>query len=105
MNSQKIYETLIQTIKGMFPHYKLPEVPLAKISILLNGPDGVLLLVIVIGFFIISNETIRVLIINLALAISAKVKEVNYCSNLSNFFSERCLNHDNARRDLFLFSV
>jgi len=76
MDSQKIYETLIQTIKGMFPHYKLPEVSFAKISILLNGPDGVLLLVSVIGFFIISNETTRVLIINLALAISAKVKEV-----------------------------
>jgi len=76
MDSQKIYETLIQTIKGMFPHYKLPEVSLAKISIPLNGPDKVLLLVIVIGCFIIFNETTRVRIINFALAISVKVKEV-----------------------------
>jgi len=75
MDSQKIYETLMQTIKKMVPHYKLPEVP-PEISIPLNGPDGVLLLVIVIAFFIVSNETTRVLIINLALAISAKVKEV-----------------------------
>jgi hypothetical protein len=65
----------MQTIKKMVPHYKLPEVP-PEISIPLNGPDGVLLLVIVISFFIVSNETTRVLIINLALAISAKVKEV-----------------------------
>ena len=59
MDSQKIYETLIQTIKGMFPNYKLPNFSVVNIPVTFSQEAGVLLLITVIGIFIVSNERVR----------------------------------------------
>jgi hypothetical protein len=59
MDSQKIYDTLSHIIKGMFPHYPLPNFSVVNIPVTFSQEAGVLLLITVIGIFIVSNERVR----------------------------------------------
>lgn len=78
MDLQKIYETLIQTIKGMFPHYPLPKIPFSaiKIPVTFTEEEGVLFLITVIGIFIVFNKRVRTPLFDLWLKTVEKVKEI-----------------------------